>query len=159
MKSCWLPQLKVKICEVCECAMCAWTIVQYNVCSYYSITKTRYNEQCQLNILKVWVSLSWWVHGVDNEVIITDQNVLLRCCLECSVSKYGQEAGASLMQETIQIYFGETKLVHCEISLSAVGTDPHLMGRGRPSQWFIELSTNFLVHRRTPLLLLMPSPC
>ena len=46
------------------------------------------------------------------------------------------------MQETIQIYFGETKLVHCEISLSAVGTDPHLVGRGRPSQWFIELSTN-----------------
>ena len=41
---------------------------------------------------------------------------------------------ASLMQETIQIYFGETKLVHCEISLSAVGTDPHLVGRGRPSQ-------------------------
>ena len=93
MKSCWLPQLKVKICEVCECAMCAWTIVQYNVSSYYSITTTRYNKQCQLNILKVWVSLSWWVHGVDNEVIITDQNVLLRCCPECSVSKYGQEAG------------------------------------------------------------------
>ena len=53
MKSCWLPQLKVKICEVCECAMCAWTIVQYNVSSYYSITTTRYNEQRQLNILKV----------------------------------------------------------------------------------------------------------
>ena len=51
-------------------------------------------------------------------------------------SKYGQEAGgkSNAAQETIQIYFGETKLVHCEISLSAVGTDPHLVGRGRPSQ-------------------------
>ena len=47
---------------------------------------------------------------------------------------------ASLMQETIQIYFGETKLVHCEISLSAVGTDPHLVGRGR-------LSLQSVIHR------------
>ena len=61
MKSCWLPQLKVKICEVCECAMCAWTIVQYNV--YYSITTTRYNEQLSIEhskSLSVTVMMGAW---------------------------------------------------------------------------------------------------